>query len=97
MEFFKNSGSYSWNDLFGNLSQNNLTRIERTSWMIAPTLNIDYPVYRFISLRLGAGYLYSFGGTWRANNNVQISDVPDKLNSKSFFIQLGIFGGFFSF
>lgn len=97
LEIFRNVEPYSWNDLFASSQQNNLTRISKSSWTIAPILNIDYPIYRFIAIRLGGGYLYSTGGSWKANNGVQISDVPDKLNNRSFFIQLGLFGGFFSF
>ncbi|BDQ04167.1 hypothetical protein [Ignavibacterium sp.] len=97
MEIFQNSQSNDWNNIFSIASGNNLLRISRTSWMLSPTLNIDYPIYRFIALRLGAGYHFTFGGNWKANNNQAISNVPDNLNSKSFFIQLGIFGGFFSF
>jgi hypothetical protein len=97
MEIFQNEKSYSWDEILSPSSQNNLLRISKTSWMLSPTLNIDYPIYRFISLRIGAGYHFSFAGDWKANNDQVINGVPDKLNSKSFFIQLGIFGGFFSF
>lgn len=97
MEIFQNEKSYSWNDILSPSSQNNLLRISKTSWMLSPILNIDYPIYRFISLRIGTGYHFSFSGDWKANNDQVINSVPDNLNSKSFFIQLGIFGGFFSF
>lgn len=97
MEIFQNEKSFSWNDILSPSSQNNLLRISKTSWMLSPTLNIDYPIYRFISLRVGTGYHFSFSGDWKANNDQAIDGVPDNLNSKSFFIQLGIFGGFFSF
>lgn len=97
MEIFQNGRSYSWDEILSTSSQNNLLRISKTSWMLSPTLNIDYPIYRFISLRIGTGYHFSFAGDWKANNDQVINGVPDNLNSKSFFIQLGIFGGFFSF
>ncbi|MGQ9798079.1 MAG: hypothetical protein ACUVRG_02125 [Ignavibacterium sp.] len=97
MEIFQNEKSYSWDEILSSSSQNNLLRISKTSWMLSPTLNIDFPIYRFISLRIGTGYHFSFSGDWKANNDQFIDGVPDNLNSKSFFIQLGIFGGFFSF
>lgn len=97
MEIFQNKELYNWNSLFIPTSENNLLRISKTSLMFSPTINIDYPIYRFIALRLGAGYHFTFGGEWKAGNNQSISNVPENLNSKSFFIQLGIFGGFFSF
>lgn len=97
IEIFQNNQSFSWDNIFSSASGNNLLRISKTSWMLSPTLNIDYPIYRFIAVRLGAGYHFTFGGDWKANNNQAIVNVPDNLNSKSFFVQLGIFGGFFSF
>ncbi len=97
IEIFQNSQSYNWVNIFSPLSNNNLLRISKTSWMLTPTLNIDYPLYRFISIRLGTGYMYTAGGNWKANNNQSIINIPDNLTSKSFFIQFGIFGGFFSF
>lgn len=97
MEIFQNTQAYNWDNIFSPASGNNLLRISKTSWMLSPTLNIDYPIYRFIALRFGAGYNFTFGGEWKSNNNQTIRNVPDNLNSKSFFIQLGIFGGFFSF
>jgi len=97
MEIFQNEKLFSWDEIFSQTSQNNLLRISKSSWMISPTLNLDYPIYRFISLRIGTGYHFSFSGQWKANNDQVINGVPENLNSKSFFIQLGIFGGFFSF
>lgn len=97
MEIFQNSQSYNWDNIFSSYSGNNLIRIAKTSWMLSPTLNIDYPIYRFIALRLGAGYNFTFGGEWKANNGQAISNIPDNLNNQSFFVQIGIFGGFFSF
>ncbi|MCL6495566.1 MAG: hypothetical protein K6T54_12405, partial [Ignavibacterium sp.] len=66
MEIFQNEKSYSWDEILSPSSQNNLLRISKTSWMLSPTLNIDYPIYRFISLRIGTGYHFSFAGDWKA-------------------------------
>jgi len=48
-------------------------------------------------LRLGVGYQIAFADEWTADNNQPVSNVPSDLNSNSFFIQSGIFIGFFSF
>jgi hypothetical protein len=54
-------------------------------------------MYRFISFRAGVGYLFEFGGTWKADNDREIMNVPANLTKDSFFIQTGIFLGFFSY
>jgi hypothetical protein len=102
-EIYKNHGTFSWNDLtgeFGNTSvqSDNISRtISGTYWLISPMLNIDIPIYRFVAVRIGAGYQFSLGESWTIENDQQLNDVPSDFNGKSFFIQTGIFLGFFAF
>jgi hypothetical protein len=65
--------------------------------MFTPTLNLDYPIYRFVTLRLGIGYQITFADDWTADNNQPLINVPSDLSGNTFFIQSGIFIGFFSF
>jgi hypothetical protein len=48
-------------------------------------------------LRLGVGYQLTFGDKWTADNDQPLQDVPSDLNGNAFFIQSGIFIGFFAF
>lgn len=97
IEHFKNSDNFSW-DNFGNGNNNNsMERLTNNFWIISPTLNIDIPIYRFTAIRIGTGYQLSLGNEWKANNDQIITSVPDDLNGNSFFIQAGLFIGFFSF
>jgi hypothetical protein len=43
------------------------------------------------------GYQITFADDWTADNDQPVANVPSDLNSNSFFIQSGIFIGFFSF
>jgi hypothetical protein len=97
IETFVNNNLYSWNNLFDAASSNNMLRISKSYWILTPTLNMEIPVYRFVALRIGLGYQFTLGGTWEANNSQSISAIPDNLNGNAFFIQTGIFAGFFSF
>jgi len=99
---YKNSGSFSWNDTFdeysGNLQSDNLAhRLNLSYFSLCPTLNIDVPINRFIALRLGTGYNFSFGGSWKIDNEKKLSGVPSELNGNSLFFQTGIYFGFFAF
>jgi hypothetical protein len=101
-EIYKNKGSFSWNNLtgeFGNSSQtDNISRtVTGSYWLISPMLNLDIPIYRFVSVRVGAGYQLSLGEKWTIENDQELSNVPSDFNGNSFFIQTGIFLGFFSF
>lgn len=97
IETFQNTSGFSWDNLNNQSSTNSFTRLTNNYWLISPTLNIEIPLYRFIALRIGAGYQFTLGNNWKANNNQTITGVPDDLNGNAFFIQTGIFAGFFSF
>ncbi len=101
-QIYKNKGSFSWNNLtgeFGNSSQtDNISRtVTGSYWLISPMLNFDIPIYRFVSVRVGAGYQLSLGEKWTIENDQELSNVPSDFNGNSFFIQTGIFLGFFAF
>lgn len=97
IEVYKNKSDFSWDGVWGETSTQNISRkMSNTFFTIAPTLNADFPVTRFMALRLGIGYVYSFNDRWKADNDQSLTNVPSDLNSKSFFIQTGIYFGFFA-
>lgn len=96
LELYKNDGDFSWEEILDN-PDNMSRKIENNFWTFTPTLSADFPVYRFIALRLGVGYQLTFAGDWEAENNQSISGIPSDLSANGFFIQVGIFAGFFSF
>jgi hypothetical protein len=96
LELYRNYGNFSWEGILDEPS--NISRkIENNFWTFTPTLNAEFPVYRFIALRLGVGYQLTFAGDWEAENEKSISGIPSDLSADGFFIQAGIFAGFFSF
>jgi hypothetical protein len=103
LDIYRNSGDFTWEGTWEELSDPNISsesynrKLENSFWMITPTINLDYPIYRFVSLRLGVGYQLTFADEWTADNDQPITGIPSDLNSNSFFIQSGIFIGFFSF
>ncbi|HSW55528.1 MAG TPA: hypothetical protein VLH59_10575 [Ignavibacteriaceae bacterium] len=103
LDIYRNSGDFTWEGTWEELSDPNISsesynrKLENSFWMFTPTINLDYPIYRFVSLRLGVGYQITFADDWTADNDQPVSNIPSDLNSNSFFIQSGIFIGFFSF
>ncbi len=98
---FNNNGDFNWENIwqhFGDAEASSVnTAMNNSFWMFTPTVNLDWPVYRFVVLRLGVGYQLTFGDKWTADNDQPLQDVPSDLNGDAFFIQSGIFVGFFSF
>lgn len=97
IDMYKNTSEFSWDNLPDPSNANSFNRLTNSYWMITPTLNMEVPVYRFIALRFGIGYQLSLGNSWKANNDQKIIGVPESLNGDAFFIQLGLFAGFFAF
>jgi len=98
--FSSNSDFYwanIWNDFEEAEASSVNTAMNNNFWMFTPTINLDWPVYRFVVLRLGIGYQLTFGYEWTADNDQPLQGVPSDLNGNAFFIQSGIFIGFFSF
>jgi hypothetical protein len=103
LDLYRNSGNFSWGGMWEELNDPNQAsddyfgKLRNHYWMFTPTINVDYSVYRFVVLRIGVGYQLAFADEWTADNDQPVSNIPSDLNSNSFFIQSGIFVGFFSF
>lgn len=98
IELYKNSGSFDWQNLWTEASTNNISRrLSNDFFILSPTLNVDIPFYRFVSFRIGGGYQLTFGKSWTVENDRELTSVPSKLNGNAFFLQTGVFIGFFSY
>jgi hypothetical protein len=100
INIFSSNGEFNWENIwdFGEAEASSVNTVMNNNfWMFTPTLNLDWPVYRFVVLRLGVGYQLTFGDEWTADNDQPLQAVPSDLSGNAFFIQSGIFIGFFSF
>lgn len=103
IELYQNTGTFDWNSLLTeitdpNQSTKNISRtINNNYFLVAPTLNIDIPFYRFVLFRLGGGYIFSIGESWEVDNGRPLTNFPTDINSKTFFIQAGVMIGLFYF
>ncbi len=101
VELYSNPGGQDWSNIWGGIDQlhpaSKYKKISNSYWMFSPTLNFEVPVYRFVVFRLGIGYQLTFGDDWTYDNDQPLNNVPSGLNANSFFIQSGLFIGFFSF
>jgi len=101
IQMYRNSGNFTWQGTWGEFESDESTSFSRTLensyWMFTPTANLDFPLNRFILIRLGAGYQLAFNDDWTADNDKELKNVPSDLNANNFFIQSGLFVGFFSF
>jgi hypothetical protein len=101
IQLYRNSGNFTWEgtwEEFASGDNTSFTRtLENSYWMFTPTVNLDLPLNRFILIRLGVGYQLAFNDDWTADNEQELKNVPSDLNANAFFIQSGLFIGFFSF
>ncbi|MEW6701600.1 MAG: hypothetical protein AB1298_02670 [Bacteroidota bacterium] len=103
IEIYQNAGSFTWEDTWrkvnnGIVLTNQVSdKISNTFFTIAPTVNIDIPLSRFIAFRIGGGYVAAISGDWKINNGQSIANIPSDLSINSFFIQTGIYFGLIAF
>jgi hypothetical protein len=101
IELYKNTGNNSWNGILNQPVGDRYSSLHRALknnyWLIVPSINVEIPFYRFLCFRLGAGYNFTLDEKWKVDNDLDIAGVPSTFNGKNFFIQTGIFIGFFSF
>lgn len=103
IELSQNSGELSWNNSWlqfmdSQKSSNTIyKKMTNNFFYLTPTINTDIPLSRFIALRAGAGYQLEISSSWEFDNQKPLTDVPEQINSNHFFVQLGLFIGFFGF
>jgi hypothetical protein len=101
IQLYRNSGNFTWQGTWEEFASDESTTFSRTLensyWMFTPTANLDFPLNRFILIRLGVGYQLAFNDDWTADNEQELKNIPSDLNANAFFIQSGLFIGFFSF
>jgi hypothetical protein len=101
IDIYKNKGDFTWGDVWSDIqavnSKSEYKKITKSFFTITPTVNIDIPLNRFIAFRLGAGYQTDLSGEWKIDNEQTLFNVPSKLNANAFYVQTGLFFGFFAF
>ncbi|MGE5399854.1 MAG: hypothetical protein ACM3S2_05600 [Ignavibacteriales bacterium] len=102
IEYYENMGAETWGDIWStDPPRANITTVNRKIYndyfLISPTLNVDIPFYRFLAFRIGGGYNIALSNNWKIDNGQDVINVPSNVSSNSYFIQAGIFIGFFNY
>lgn len=102
LEFYRYKDSYSWNQLWNEINDSTSTsnfgrKLTNDYFVVAPTLNLDFPFYRFVAFRLGATYTIHIGNNWKLDNEQEVFNVPSGTAQNQLYINAGIFFGFFSY
>ncbi|PID58151.1 MAG: hypothetical protein CR986_07990 [Ignavibacteriae bacterium] len=101
LNIYENSGSFSWDNVWSNLPENSFyskeISIKNSFLFFSPTVNLDVPITRFLAIRGGLGYQFTFTNDWTIANDKELLNIPDGLNGNGLFIQTGILIGLFAF
>lgn len=102
IDIYQNNGALEWNSVWDLVNEKTPSDYKEFSmknsfFFISPIINLDVPITRFLAVRGGLGYQFSFGDDWEVGNDVELKNVPSELNADGFFIQTGIFIGLFAF
>ena len=102
VDLFQNNDDFSWQETWDEFNnpegtENISRRIENNYITLSPTVNIDIPLTRFFAIRIGSGYQFTMSESWTIENDKTLKSVPSSLNGDAFFIQTGIYLGFFAY
>ena len=102
IEQYQNNSNFSWQNTWDEFNNTEGTRdisrrIMNDYFTLTPTLNVDVPLTRFLAIHVGAGYQFTMSESWTVDNDQLLSGVPGSLNGDAFFIQTGIYLGFFAY
>lgn len=102
IDIYQNSGEFDWNSIWDEAVNNSSINskeysLKNSFYLISPTINLDYPITRFLAIRGGLGYQFTFGEEWKIANSKKLNNVPSDLNGDGFFIQTGLYFGLFAF
>ena len=102
INIYQNAVSSSWKGVWGNVVTNTIDvnknyKLSNSFFFLSPTVNLDFPITRFLAIRGGLGYQFTFGSDWEISNGQKLTGVPSGLNGNGLFIQTGIFIGLFAF
>lgn len=102
VDLYKNDNKFSWQETWDEFNNSNGTenlsrRIENNYVTLTPTLNIDVPLTRYFAIRIGSGYQFTVDESWTIENDKTLNNVHGSLNGDAFFIQTGIYLGFFAY
>ena len=98
-QYGKDAGNYSsvFTGFTNNSSSQNITRNYKVRFFGAqPQIGLGLLLKKFIYLRLNAGYYAAAMGTWKVDNNVEVTNFPTGIKPAGFNVNLGLnFGLFF--
>jgi hypothetical protein len=102
IDIYQNENSFDWSNIWdevknGTSVDHKELSIKNSFYFISPTVNIDFPITRFLALRGGIGYQFTFSNDWEIGNEKTLNSVPNNIDANGFVIQTGILIGLFAF
>ncbi len=98
MDNYRTAGDVEWNN-FNNNAPDDESYFKKTKssfFYVQPSLNVEYALTPFTTVRLGVNYSYSFAYDWSYNSNSKLKNVPSAINANGLGVQFGIFVGLFN-
>ncbi len=100
VDLYENNGIENWSEIweeFNFEAENKHTEISSVYFLIAPTINVEILLNRFVALRIGGGYQIPIAQSWTVYDGKKLNGAPDNFNANGAFFSLGILVGLFVF
>ncbi len=92
--------SREWGDLWGEFGSPQPAaefsrKLEGSFFIVQPSVTLEFALLRWLGVRAGVGYLGMTGGSWKVDNEYDLSGVPDGIGGSGWMINTGIYLGTF--
>lgn len=88
-----NIGSFTNDTIYANqILVNDYTKKIIT---LQPQVSLGYDMFKFLYLKLSAGYSFSVTGKWKLNDLLEVNNIPSGIKADGFSFTLGIQAGLF--
>lgn len=100
IELVSYNGSQNFSDFVNNFNQqiffSNSINFENISFMISPSLSVEYSLSRFVAARINYSYLIRLNENWKFLQRYKVENFPDDILGHNHIFNFGILIGFMS-
>jgi hypothetical protein len=88
----------TWDNFSGGTAADEYSaKLSGSFFVYRPSVNVEYAILRWVSLRVGASYVGMSSPTWTRDDKFDLYGVPDNITAQGWSFNTGIFVGTFIF
>ena len=98
IDLYRHAPSYYWNSgtsLWDTTNSSKQLKYSSQTYTIEPRIGIGYQVNNFLNFKLNAGYAFAIQDTWKADDVLEVQNVPSGIKAQGLNVSLNMNVGLF--